>query len=298
MANGDFITVSVTDARGAPKTDALANGLAFVDYRNRSGTARTQPTFTHVGQGVYRARPTTADVAEGIAWVVSTGTGGFPSRWSGAVCSEAAPFAVFLLTTQADGSLWAGAAPTLPGASGLYVDGDGNARTAPALAAVHAPYLYAVTPSSADLLVGILGKLTMPAGADPSPASAFSFAVPTSVDPAVLSSPEPAGLFQQQITYAAISSRDGAGRPTLGAPSTSRARVQSGRFPVRDFAGELVIARYKVYLPPSCQVTLDHRIWLTSEGDSAGVQTQARRIIVIDKFRDGIAAERYRVVYL
>lgn len=293
MATGDIIEVAVWEVIGGvltPKTNAT---VTFVDYRNRSGVARAQPTFAHVGQGVYRAKPSTSDVSEGIAWVASTGAGGVPAYWSGAVCTEAAPFAVFLLTDQVTGALWAGAAPS---GLGLYVDADGNARTPASLSAAHAPYLYTATPSSADLLVGILGKLSTPAGADPSPAPPFSFVVPTAVDAAVASSPEPSGLFRQQITYADVSTRDIAGRPTMGAPSTSIARVQSGRFYVRDQAGVTVQAGYKVYLPPTCLVTYQHRIWLTSEGDS--LVGPARRIIAIDKMRDGVATERFRVVYV
>jgi len=296
MATGDIIEVAVWDSSGNPKTDALANGLVFVDYRNRSGTARTQPTFVHVGQGVYRAKPTTGDVAEGIAWVVSTGTGGFPAYWSGAVCTEAAPFAVFLLTNQSTGALWAGSAPS---GLGLYVDVDGNARSAPALSAVHAPYLYAATPTAADLLVGVLGKLSMPAGADPSPVPPFSFVTPTAVAPAASgSAAEPSGLFQGTISYAAVTSRDQYAKPTTGTISTSRARIQSTRVSIQDAAGQTVQANFVIYVPPTLALTLQHRIWLTSEGDNTGNVLASRRILQIDKMRDGVGAARFWKVYV
>lgn len=295
MAAGDFIVFRVYDSTGAPKTDALAAGLAFTAYRNRSGTARSSPTITHLGAGVYRFQPTTSDVAEGIAYVIGTGTGGFPAYYSGAIHTDAQPFASFLLTNQATGALWAGAAPTV----GLYVDPSGTARTAPSLATVVSPYLYTLTPSAADLAVGVAGHLTMPSGADPSPAPAFSFAVSSAVDPATVGHTGPQGLFRQQISYAEIATRDAAGRPaTMGTVQTSYARVQSTRERVTDHAGEVIQANYRVYLPPSATVGLHHRIWLTSEGDTAGVVSQARRILAIPKFRDGTAAERFRIVYV
>lgn len=296
MATGDFIEFEVRDGSGNPKTDALSNGLAFIDYRNRAGTSRTPPTITQllkasVPTGVYRFQPTTADVAEGIAYVITTGSGASPAYYAGALHSDALPFAALLLIDSATGGLWAGAAPTVD----FYVDPSSNARTPPSVNMVRT-YLATMSPSAADLLVGAAGRLAPASGCDA--ISPFSFAVSTNVDPATASSPEPSGLFQQQITYAAITARDTAGRPTLGAPATSRARVQSCRTFVRDQAGESVQAAFKVYLPPSAAITYQHRIWLTSEGDDAGVQSQARRIISIDKLRDGVATERFRVVYV
>jgi hypothetical protein len=288
---GDTIAFGLFTAANAPKTDATPT---FTAYRNRSGTARSQPTITHVGGGVYRFQPTTADVLEGIVWAIDAGAGARPARLSGAVCADATPFVTVLLTDSA-GALWAGAAPTV----GIYRDPSGVARTAPSLiaAVTGSTYLYSLTPSAADLAVGVEFRIDGPSGASPSYASG-SFAVAATSDPATSTQGEPGGLFAQTISYAAISSRDKEGRPTLAAPSTSRARVQSVNTFVQDFAGESTRANFKIYLPAQLAVTYQHRIWLTSEGDSTGVQAQARRILKIDKLLDGVGAERFRVVWV
>jgi hypothetical protein len=292
MAAGDFIDFGIWDASNAPKTDALANGLQFTAYRNRAGTARAQPTITHLGNGVYRFQPSTSDVAEGIAYAVQTGTGAFPARYSGAICPEAAPFAAFLLTAQADGSLWTGAVPTV----GMYVDPSGNARTPPALAAVAGAYLYTLTPSSADLAVGVAYRLSLPSGADPAPPVPGSFAVPTTVDPAIASNPQPQGLFNQTITYAAVSGRDVYGKPTMGAPSTAYARIQPTRDFVWDQAREKLQANFIIYTLPSTAVGYQHRVWLP--GDDLGSAIASRRILAIDDPVDGKGVKRFRRIYV
>lgn len=400
---GDSIAFALFTAGGLPKTDATPT---FTAYRNRSGTARTPPEISHAGGGVYVFQPSTSDVAEGIAYAIDSGAGAYPERLSGAICTEAAPFAAVLLTDSA-GALWTGAAPTvgfydyvapgspnpnenaavtdvvagdgselpqsftvvnqLPGTPavnlkavneqaglgdiGWHIEGvDHNGQAAaedvtgfggdpphttekywrsitsayavvgspalpalmyllqgaegrsaspaaPSLVPVAGAYLYTLTPTAVDLLAGVAYRIDAPSGASPSYSSG-AFALASSSEPASAGALAPVGMFQQTVSYAAVSSRDAWGKPTMGPISTSRARVQSTRVFVRDAAGDSLQANYVVYLPPAVPVTLQHRIWLTSEGDSTGVALASRRILAIDKMRDGSAASRFQKVYV
>lgn len=287
MSAGDTIAFALFDAAGVPLTTATPT---FTVYANRGGTARSQPAITHVGGGVYRFQPSTTDVLEGIAYAVDAGAGAFPARLAGGICPESAPFAVLLLTDAA-GALWTGAAPSV----GVYRDPSGVARTAPALVAAAGAYLYSFTPSSSDLATGVEFRLDAPANAFPSYASG-SFAVAATVDPAQSSQGEPQGLFRQVITYAAVASRDQWGKPTMAAPATSRARVQPVNIFVRDAAGESILAKFKIYVPPAVGVTLQHRIWLAGDDTSSAIA--ARRILKIDDPVDGVGVSRFRTLWL
>jgi hypothetical protein len=167
----DRIDFAVFDSTGAPKTDALANGLAFVDYRDRLGSARSAPAITHIGGGVYGFTPTDSDLSTGTVYLVSTGTGGFPSRYAGGIFLDSAPFGVFLLT-DATGSLWAGASPTF----GIYKDFFGANRSAPTFTAVAGAYLWIATPSAGDIATGSAYRFDAPALAYPSYYSGVFFA--------------------------------------------------------------------------------------------------------------------------
>ena len=114
-------------ATGTPLTTASP---VFVDYRDRSGTARTPPAITHLGGGVYGFIPSDTDEATGVAFLVDGGASANPRRVSGALCSQASPFFAWHLEDAA-GALWTGAAPTF----GQYSDFGGTSRTPPALVA-------------------------------------------------------------------------------------------------------------------------------------------------------------------
>src|SRR6187397_2919418 len=64
----------------------------FLHYKDRTGTARTQPTIVHVANGVFAFSPSDADVLAGVAWVVSGGAGIFPTRYFGAIHPPDEPF--------------------------------------------------------------------------------------------------------------------------------------------------------------------------------------------------------------
>lgn len=159
----DKIAFTLYDSLGAPKTDALSNGLAFVIYRTKAGIVVAPPAITHLGGGVYGFQPPTIDQATGMAYMIDCGTGSFPTRLAGSVSLDSDPFGVFLLVDSVD-TLWGGTAPTMP----IYKDFSGTTRTAPTMSAVAGAYLYVAEPSAGDLLAGVGYRVDSPAGAYPS----------------------------------------------------------------------------------------------------------------------------------
>lgn len=155
----DLVTFPLWDSTGAPLTGAVPT---FVDYANRAGVARTQPSITELGGGLYGFQPSSADVETGTAYLVDGGANSFPRYSAGAIHPERSPFAVFLFTDEL-GGLWAGAAATV----GQYRTGAGANATSPGLSAVHSPYLYALTPSAADLAAGRAYRVDAASGALP-----------------------------------------------------------------------------------------------------------------------------------
>lgn len=153
------IAFPVYDASGNPKPDAVPT---FTVYKSRTGVVLAPPAITHIGGGVYGFQPNDTDTLAGVAYLISTGAGGFPSYHGGAVFVESSPFTVALLT-DAVGGLWAGAVPTV----GIYNDFAGAPRTAPALLALSGTHFYALVPSLADLLVGAAYRIDGPVGALP-----------------------------------------------------------------------------------------------------------------------------------
>lgn len=155
----DLVTFSLWDSTGAPLTGVVPT---FIDYANRSGVARTQPTFTELGGGLYGFQPTSADVETGTAYLVDGGVNAFPRYVGGAIHPERSPFAVVWFTDEL-GGLWSGAAATV----GQYRTSAGASATAPGLSAVHSPYLYALTPTASDLAAGRAYRVDGAAGALP-----------------------------------------------------------------------------------------------------------------------------------
>lgn len=156
----DRIAFSLVDDSGAPKTDAVP---VFADYRDRAGAARTPPPVTHLGGGVYGFTPADSDEEVGTVFLVDAGAGANPRRMSGNVTTKAAPFLAWHLEA-ASGALWAGAAP----AFGSYTDFAGTPRSPPAVVTVAGAYLFAATPSAADLAVDVAFRIDSPVGAFPS----------------------------------------------------------------------------------------------------------------------------------
>ncbi len=156
----DRISFGLRDDAGAPLTGAVPT---FVQYRDRNGNARTPPAITELGGGQYGFSPNDADEAVGVAYLVDCGASATPRRYSGAIHTPAAPFLAFHLEDSA-GALWAGASPTV----GVWSDFAGSARTPPAVMAPGGTaYLYALTPSAADLQLDVAFRIDAPAGAEP-----------------------------------------------------------------------------------------------------------------------------------
>jgi hypothetical protein len=155
----DARSVLVLDAAGAPLTSASPT---WVDYRDRAGAARSPPPVpAHLGNGVWAWAPSAEDEATGTVALVDFGAGALPRRvcWPVHRPDGANQFWAFHVE-DAGGALWTGAAPTV----GHYDDSTGAPRTPPAPAAVSGAYLWALTPTAADVAAGIEGRIDGPTG--------------------------------------------------------------------------------------------------------------------------------------
>lgn len=136
--------------------------MRFLKYVDKLGNARTPPAITELGGGQYGFSPTDADEAAGVVFLLDSVIAE-PRRHSGAIHTPLAPFVAWHLEDDA-GALWAGASPTIA----LWDDFAGNARTPPSVTAPGATsYLFAVTPSTADLAIDVAFRIDSPAGAEP-----------------------------------------------------------------------------------------------------------------------------------
>lgn len=148
---------SLLPATGLPIGPA---DMRLVDYITRDLAQLTQPTIVELGGGQYGFVPTAADEARGVAWLVDNGADASPRRESGTVSTGPKDFAVWHLEDD-EGELWAGATPTVE--SYVTINGAG---TSPGVVAVR-PYLFAVSPTTADLSIGVSFRADSPTGASP-----------------------------------------------------------------------------------------------------------------------------------
>lgn len=151
---------------GSPKLDA---NPVFVlgpdgsrDFRSSVG-ARTPPPITRIRDNIYGFTPKETDEKAGTAYLIDGGPDCLERYHVGVVHQRARPIDAFFFI-DSSGELWVGAAPPPPS---TYSDVSGNVRTPPALQALSGSYLYLLTPTSADLSVGVTYVFDAPAGAQP-----------------------------------------------------------------------------------------------------------------------------------
>ncbi len=152
-------TILLLDIAGAPLTTATPT---FVDYRDKTGTARTPPSNpVHIGGGVYAYTPSSADETVGTIALVDGGAAAFPRRDSKAIyLSDGSNQFWGWHVEDMAGTLWAGSAPTIA----FYQDKVGLARTAPSVLAASGAYLWSLTPSAADITAETNARIDSPAG--------------------------------------------------------------------------------------------------------------------------------------
>jgi hypothetical protein len=151
----DARTVPVVDSTGAP----LTSGSPSVSAWARAGTPRTAPTVTPVASapGVWRINASDADETAGTVVLVDFGAGNLPRYWAVPVyLPDGSNQFDAVVVTNPDGTLWAGAAPTVAGYSGtsLTVTPVPGGSTS----------LFAFTPAAGDLAAGAVGVILGPAG--------------------------------------------------------------------------------------------------------------------------------------
>lgn len=173
----DSRSVMVVDATLAPFT---AGSPTFACYRDKAGNARTPPSIVHLGSGVWGFIPSDADEAVGTVAVIDFGATAYPRRATFAVHLADNSNQFWAVHVEADdGSEWVGSWPDFS----LYDDASGNARTPPTLAPVLGDWVFAWTPTAADVVARVEGVLTAPAGSSvpwfgfsTEPAPAYPFA--------------------------------------------------------------------------------------------------------------------------
>jgi hypothetical protein len=103
----------------------------------------------------------------------------------------------------------------------------------------------------------------------------------------------PQARFLQTITFKAVISSDGWGKPTLGSSSTAPARVQPTSKRVKNDRGDDVQASHVVYT--AAALTGQHRVWFP--GENTADDNVGRRPVAVDVFVDGAGVESYRKVW-
>lgn len=154
----DVRSILVLGSDGAP----LTSGVPTVQAWDRDGAVRTPPPVAHLAGGLWSVAPTDADEAIGTVVLVDFGAGALPRRVSLAVSLANGSNQFFVVHVEDENeALWAGAAPTV----GIYVDSAGAARTPPALVPVpgSSTSLFALSPTAADLDIGVEGRIDGPA---------------------------------------------------------------------------------------------------------------------------------------
>jgi hypothetical protein len=158
-----LVAWAIYDDTGAPRTGALGL-ITLVDYRDRSGNPRVQPTLLDLGGGSYGILPTATDELVGTCYLVDFGVGSNPRRVSGAITNGQPPFSVWHLE-DATGALWTGAAPTIQ--AGNYASASGPLTSPGVVTVASTTYLFSVTPTTADATAGVSFRADSAAGAEP-----------------------------------------------------------------------------------------------------------------------------------
>ncbi len=143
---------------GTPLTGAAGSFTPIA--RDLVGGVRTPPAVVELGEGAYRVTVSDADEAVGTVVHIDLGVGRMPRRVTFA-CFKADQSNQFwaLHVENPDGTVWAGAAPTV----GSFRSSAGT-RTAPVPVALAGAYLYAVVPTTADIAADVEIRIDGPVG--------------------------------------------------------------------------------------------------------------------------------------
>lgn len=161
----DKISFNLYDGNNNPVTGVSIGpaGIRFLKYVDRTGSPRTTPTIVEIGGGSYGFTPSDADELVGVCYLIDCTAAVQPRRVSGAVHKNQSPFICWHLEDAA-AVLWTGADPSIA----VWNDFSGTARTKPNVVDVGGfGYLFAVTPSTDDLLIDVAYRFASPVGAEP-----------------------------------------------------------------------------------------------------------------------------------
>lgn len=121
-AVGNLIAWALYNASGTPFSGAIP---VFIKYVNEDGGDEVQPTINNLGDGLFGFVPTTDDIQQGRAYLISSGSGAYPEFVAGTV--DAQPGFVPVPPTQvpvlsADAPALEVSATTTSVARDLYLD--------------------------------------------------------------------------------------------------------------------------------------------------------------------------------
>lgn len=149
---------------GSPPAGFITATPTFVVYADKTGAARTPPTITHVGGGIYTFTPSNDDESIGTLFLILSDALAQPKYLSGAIHlpDNSNQFWAFHFEDGA-GGLYAGVgSPTV----GQYRQADGLAIAPPTITS-YSVALAHVTPAAADIAVGACARIDAPSGASP-----------------------------------------------------------------------------------------------------------------------------------
>ncbi len=163
--SGD-VEMCVFNADGTVNTTATPSGSnAFDIYKYRDGTSPvSNPLIVNRGNGRWTFSPIQAHLDAGVAFVVQFSSSARPTWFYGAVCGPNNPFGVYVPFNTNTISGDYSHPPLLSSGRGLYTDLVGTNRTPPTPVLVSGGGLpvWSITPTEADLDVGILMRMGSP----------------------------------------------------------------------------------------------------------------------------------------
>lgn len=117
----ELLAFGLYDSAGTPLTTASP---VFTVYKDSGGSPRTPPTIAHLAGAVYRAEIPDADVAAGVAFLITSGGGAQPPYLAGDVGGSIQAFALY---DSASGLPVAGKSPSFA----EYLDASGSPLASP-----------------------------------------------------------------------------------------------------------------------------------------------------------------------
>lgn len=107
----------------------------------------------------------------------------------------------------------------------------------------------------------------------------------------------PTALLNETVTAAPVTGRDVFGKPTFGAQTTEKARVEWVQKSIRDAKGTEHTSSAVVYV--TAALGLDHAVWLPGTPTTLPAAADyAKRVLVLEVHKDRWGKETYRKLWV